>query len=113
MVTIVVEKVRDCLKNRSEIIHLGYEEGKTFEGILEEFLDTWESSDKNTFNVANSESSELTSELRKFLGVQQKKRVFTHVFVHNWTDLSQFLCENYVKKCPFHPPNVTCQLMDR
>lgn len=77
MVSLVVEKVRSCIKERSRIIHLGYEEGRDFSSILEEFLDLWEASSRNTFYVADAESGEMTEELKLFLGVQQKKRAFT------------------------------------
>lgn len=71
MVTLVIEKVK-----RSRIVHLGYGEGVEFDDLLEEFLDLWESSNRNTFNVANAESGEMTEGLKLFLGVQQKKRAF-------------------------------------
>lgn len=37
MITLVTNKIKACLNDRSEIIHLGYSEGNSFEGILEEF----------------------------------------------------------------------------
>lgn len=77
IVNLVVEKIRAWLHERSRVIHLGYGEGANFEDLLEEFLDLWESSNKNTFNVADAESGEMTEKLKLFLGVQQKKRVFT------------------------------------
>lgn len=77
MVSLVIEKVRACLNERSRIIHLGYEEGRELNNILDEFLDLWEASNRNTFNVANADSDEMTEELQLFLGVQQKKRAFT------------------------------------
>lgn len=77
MVSLVIENVRACLKERDRIVHLGYDEGNTFEGILEEFFNVWEASNRNNFNVACTESNEMTDELKSFLGVQQKKRAFT------------------------------------
>lgn len=64
-------------ENLSRIVHLGYEEGREFDDILEEFLDLWEASNRNTFSVADAESGEMTEGLKLFLGVQQKKRAFT------------------------------------